>query len=173
MPSELCAATVSADRAVDDAELLDDVDVVDVRQPGAAVLLGKDHAEHPELAELFERFEREVLRLVPLHDVRLDLALGEVAHHLLICCCSSVRRKSIRGLLGLMDAYGWKWTGSLEHSCSGTHARAAGVSGKSGRGSGLCRAAAPQAPDRHSNKSASKKTGEDSRQRPPSGVSYE
>ena len=72
-----------SDAAVDDAELLDDVDVVDIRQPRASVLLRKDRAEHPELAELFDDVGRKRLRLVPLHDVRLDFALGKIFDGLL------------------------------------------------------------------------------------------
>ena len=50
----LCAATEMPDRAVHARELVDDVDVVDVREAGAAVLLRDEDAEHPELAELRE-----------------------------------------------------------------------------------------------------------------------
>ena len=70
-----------ADRAVHARELVDDVDVVDVRQARAAVLLGHEDAQHPELAQLREDVARKDLRLVPLLDVGRDLGLGEVADH--------------------------------------------------------------------------------------------
>src|SRR5438270_388740 len=72
-----------SEAAVDDAELLDHIDVVDVRKMRAAILVGNRHAEHSELARFAEDVSRKMLRLVPLHQVRLDLALGELAHHLL------------------------------------------------------------------------------------------
>ena len=39
--------------------------------------------EHAELACAFERIDGKVLLFVPLRQVRLDLALGKIAHHLL------------------------------------------------------------------------------------------
>ena len=72
-----------ADPAVDDGELLDDVDVVDVRQTGAAVLLGENRAQHPELTELLHHLGRKGLGLIPLHHVRLDFALREILDALL------------------------------------------------------------------------------------------
>src|SRR4051794_38274454 len=69
--------------AVDDAELLDDVNVINVRQSRAAVLLGDRHAQHAEAAGTLENLGGKVLRLIPLHQMRLDLAERELAHHLL------------------------------------------------------------------------------------------
>src|SRR6185369_14868391 len=67
--------------ALDRPQLLDDVDVVDVAQRRAAVLLGEDDAEEPELTGFLERVDGEVLRLIPLRDMRFDLARGELADH--------------------------------------------------------------------------------------------
>ena len=36
----------------------------------------------PSVGELRQQLHRKVLRLVPLHDVRADLGLGELAHRL-------------------------------------------------------------------------------------------
>ena len=63
------------------AQLFDHVHVIDVGERRAAVLLGEDHAEESQLAGFAEDLDGEVLRLVPLRDVRLDLALAELAHH--------------------------------------------------------------------------------------------
>jgi hypothetical protein len=63
-------------------QFLEDVDVVDVAEPGAAVALREDRTEEAEASQLLDDVEREGLRLVPLHDVRLDLGGGEVTHHL-------------------------------------------------------------------------------------------
>ncbi len=49
----------------------------------AAILLGNSDAEHAELSGLFERVDREVLRLIPFHQVGFDLAVGEITDHLL------------------------------------------------------------------------------------------
>src|SRR5260370_35009247 len=72
-----------ANAAVDHAELLDDVDVVDVRQSGAAVLLREDRAQHSQLPELLHNLGRKGLSLIPLHHVRLDFALREILDALL------------------------------------------------------------------------------------------
>src|SRR5581483_10819425 len=57
--------------------------VLDVAEPGAAVLLGEDDAEEAQLAELRHHLARELLRLVDLLDDGVDLAAGELAHRLL------------------------------------------------------------------------------------------
>src|SRR5215469_9214047 len=69
-------------RSVDTREFLDGGDVFDITHASAAVLLRKHNSHQPELAQLLDGREREVSLLVPLHDVRLDFALGELAHAL-------------------------------------------------------------------------------------------
>ena len=83
-----------ADGAVDARELFDGDDVFDVAEAGAAVFLGEDDAQKPELRQLGNELERETRGLVPLHDVRGDFGLGEIAHGLRSCFCSSVKVKS-------------------------------------------------------------------------------
>ncbi len=83
VPRELCAATLSAKPLSTTPSSSMTFDVVDVRQPRAAVLLGEGHAEHAQLAGALEGIDGKVLRFVPLREVRLDLALREIAHHLL------------------------------------------------------------------------------------------
>ncbi len=68
-----------ADRAIHAREFLDDDGVLDVAEPAAAKFFGEDGAHVAELAELPDDFERKGLRFVPLHDVRGDLRLGELA----------------------------------------------------------------------------------------------
>lgn len=65
------------DRAANAAKFLDDRDVFDITHAGTAVLFGKNNAEKPELGELGSQFLREMLGLVPFHDMRPDLALGK------------------------------------------------------------------------------------------------
>ena len=50
--------------------------------PRAAVLLGHDQAEQPQVAHLADQLDREVVVAVPLRDVRRDLGLGELPDHL-------------------------------------------------------------------------------------------
>ena len=59
------------------------MDVVDVGEPGPAVLLRDGDSEHAEAAGALERVHGKVLGFVPLGEVRLDLAERKVAHHLL------------------------------------------------------------------------------------------
>ena len=68
-----------ADRSVDAREFLDRGDVLDVAHAGAAVLRRENHPQHPELAQFLDRGQRKLASLVPLHDVRADLALGKFA----------------------------------------------------------------------------------------------
>ena len=63
----------------DARQLLDADAVVDRRQRGAAVLFGELHAGETERRELRQEIGRELLRLVPLHDVRTDLGFREFA----------------------------------------------------------------------------------------------
>ena len=51
-----------------------------VRHPRAAVLLGHDQAEQPQLTHLRNQVGREVVILGPLRHVRGDLTGGEIAH---------------------------------------------------------------------------------------------
>src|SRR5215213_5489542 len=76
-----------ADRAVDARQLFDDRRVLDVAHARPAVLFGEDDAGQPQLRQFGPKLYGEVLRLVPLHDVRRDLRFGELAHarlHLLL-----------------------------------------------------------------------------------------
>ncbi len=68
-----------ADRTVDAREFLDRGDVLHIAHAGAAVLGGENHSQHAELAQFLDGGERELASLVPLHDVRLDLAFGKLA----------------------------------------------------------------------------------------------
>src|SRR5581483_11377949 len=67
------------DRRVDARELLDADAVVDGGHRGAAVLLGELDAHEAERREAMNQLDREVLRLVPLADVRTDFGFGELA----------------------------------------------------------------------------------------------
>ena len=69
-----------AHRAIHARQFLDDDGVLDVAQPGAAELFGKDGAHVAELAQLADHFEREDLVFIPLHDVRRNFGLGEFPH---------------------------------------------------------------------------------------------
>ena len=60
------------DRRTDARQFLDADAVVDRRQRGAAVVLGKLHAGKTERRQLGQEVVRELLRLVPLHDVRAE-----------------------------------------------------------------------------------------------------
>ncbi len=62
-------------------QLLEHRDVVAVGESRAAVLLGHQNAEQPELAERAEHLAREVRARVPVAGVRRQLAAGKVAHH--------------------------------------------------------------------------------------------
>jgi hypothetical protein len=48
-----------------------------------AILGGKNHAQQPKLAQFLDGRERKFGRLVPFHNVGLDLALGKLVHRLL------------------------------------------------------------------------------------------
>src|SRR5690606_9545788 len=78
---------------------LEDVDVVDVAEPRAAVALREDRPQHAEAAELLDDLHREGLRLVPGHHVGRDLGGGKVADH----------RLDLALLLGQVEV----------HACSG------------------------------------------------------
>ena len=67
------------DRRIDARQLFDADAVVERRHPGAAVRLGHLDAHQPERGQLRQQVRRKRLRLVPLHDVRTDLGLGELA----------------------------------------------------------------------------------------------
>ena len=71
-----------AHRAIHARELLNDDGVLDVAEPAAAQFFREDGAHVAELAEFPDDFERKGLRFVPLHDVRRDLRLGELANGL-------------------------------------------------------------------------------------------
>ena len=81
-PRLLCAASDSATDGSTHDDLLDDRLVVHVGEARAAVLLGKEDAEEAELAELAEDLARELLGLVPAHDVGPDLGVAEIAKRL-------------------------------------------------------------------------------------------
>ena len=72
-----------AHRSVDAREFLDRRDVLDIAHARAAILRRKDRAQQSELAQFLDRGQRKIARLVPLHDVRLDLALGKFTNALL------------------------------------------------------------------------------------------
>ena len=71
-----------AHRTVNAREFLDRRDVFHIAHARAAVLGRKNHPQQAQLAELLDDCERELAGLVPLHDVGLDLALGELANAL-------------------------------------------------------------------------------------------
>ena len=73
----------NAHRTVNASELLNHGHVLDVTQTGAAIGRRKDHAHQTQLRELAGDFAREALGLVPLHDVRPNLALGKFPHRAL------------------------------------------------------------------------------------------
>ena len=72
-----------ADRTVNAAEFLDDRRVFDVAHRGSAKFLGEENSEQAEFGELWTQFGREMLRFVPFHHVRFDLAFGKLADTLL------------------------------------------------------------------------------------------
>src|SRR4030095_10026764 len=71
-----------SDRGVHARDLFDDRLVVHVRESRTGVLFRKQHAQESELPELAEDLARELLRLVPSHDVGADLGLEKVAQRL-------------------------------------------------------------------------------------------
>ena len=71
-----------ADGTINTREFLNGDDVLDVAHAGAAELGGEDGTHETEAAEFFDDGERELRGLIPLHDVRQDLALGEFANTL-------------------------------------------------------------------------------------------
>ena len=81
MQSELWAATPSPTPPSAAPISSRIVDVLDISEAGAAVLLRNQHPEQPELAELGEQLARELLPLVPVTGVGGDLVAGEVPHH--------------------------------------------------------------------------------------------
>ena len=66
-------------RGTDAGQLFDADAVVDRRERGAAVFFGKLHAGKTERGEFRQEIVRELLRLVPLHDVGTDLGFRELA----------------------------------------------------------------------------------------------
>ena len=70
-------------RPIHAREFLDRGDILHIAHPSAAILGGKNHAQQPQLAQFLDGCERKFRRLVPLHDIGLDLALGKLVHHLL------------------------------------------------------------------------------------------
>ena len=64
-------------------KLFDGGNVLDVSHPSAAQFRRKHHAHQPQLAEFFDCGERKFSGVVPLADVRRDLALRKFAHALL------------------------------------------------------------------------------------------
>ena len=81
--SDVCAATMIPNRPIHPRKLFDGGDVLHVPHPRAAQLRRKDDAHQPQLAQFFDGRQRKIARLVPLADVRRDLALGKFAHALL------------------------------------------------------------------------------------------
>ena len=67
------------DAGLDSGQLLDADAVLDGGHAGAAVRVGKLDAEQSKPGELGDELGWKVLRLIPLHDVRTHLALGEFA----------------------------------------------------------------------------------------------
>ena len=66
--------------AIDARELLDGDGVFDVAESRAAVRFREDDAQQAEIGQLGNDFEGKVRGFVPLHDVRSDFRLGEIAH---------------------------------------------------------------------------------------------
>ena len=81
--SDVCAATMMPTDPSTRDEFLDGRDVLDVAHARAAVFGREDRAHQPELAQFLDRRQREFAGLVPLHDVRSNLAFGKLAHALL------------------------------------------------------------------------------------------
>src|SRR5882724_11006585 len=65
---------------VDARKLFDGDRILYVAEAGAAILLGKNHAEQPHFGELRHDFQREVRGFVPFHDMRSDFAFSESAN---------------------------------------------------------------------------------------------
>ncbi len=66
-------------RGTDPRQFFDADAVVDRRERGAAVVFGKLDAGQPQRGEFRQEIVRELLRLVPLHDVGTDLGFRELA----------------------------------------------------------------------------------------------
>ena len=71
------------DRPVNPRKLVDRRDVFDIPHACAAVLHRENNSKQPNLGKFLDRSQRKLTRLVPLHDIRSDLALSEFAHTLL------------------------------------------------------------------------------------------
>src|SRR6266536_4665338 len=69
-------------RAIHARELLDDRRIIAGGKTRPSVFLRKVRAEQAEIAELSKHFTRELLPLVPLHDMRPDLRFREFANGL-------------------------------------------------------------------------------------------
>jgi hypothetical protein len=67
------------DRRIDPRDLFHQDRIVDVVVPRAAQILREHRAQHAQAPQGAKHRDRELLRLVPLHDVRPDLGLGELA----------------------------------------------------------------------------------------------
>ena len=110
--SELCAATISADRAIDAREFFDGDGVFDVAEPGAAVILREDDAQQAEFGQLGNQFGGK--REASSHSMTCG-AISDCAKSRTVrwsCCCSSVREKSTLGLgkpiyRAILVSHGW------------------------------------------------------------------
>ncbi len=71
-----------ANRAVDARKLLDGHGIFDVAHARAAVFDREDRSHEPEPPEFLDCLKRETRGFVPLHHVRRDFTLGELADHL-------------------------------------------------------------------------------------------
>ena len=60
-------------------DLLKTIEAIGPGQSRPVVLMGNKHAKKAVLTHLAEQIDREVLHLVPLHDVRADVGLGKIA----------------------------------------------------------------------------------------------
>src|SRR5579863_9230372 len=72
----------NSDRTVHSRKLLDRGDVLHVSHAGTTVLRRKDDAHQSHLPQFLDRRERELTRLVPLHHIGLDFALGKLTNAL-------------------------------------------------------------------------------------------
>ncbi len=68
-----------ADGAVNAGQLLEDDRILEVAEPGPAVLLREDNSQQPHVRQLGNDLRGEASRLVPFHDVGKDLRFGELA----------------------------------------------------------------------------------------------
>ena len=68
------------DGGIDTREFFHGDHIVDVVVAGPAKVLRENCSEHTHRAKFAKNLDRKVLRLVPLHDVRLDLAFREFAN---------------------------------------------------------------------------------------------